>query len=190
MSHKAKLLRACAWNRCTLLMPTSAQHVQVGPVSKDGATQLSWLTDQVAFSFYMSSTNLTMAARPCVICSLSPLFFWSYLPLLSTISLQHGGLLGISQAHQACCFLPTLHWFFSSSTCIAPPGSSSLCPSRPPRLCSNVTLWTSQPWSPFKNFNLPLFYLLNLKPLSLCYWSSYHSITYRIICLFTISKCQ
>lgn len=113
MSHKAKLLRACAWNRCTLLMPTSAQHVQVGPVSKDGATQLSWLTDQVAFSFYMSSTNLTMAARPCVICSLSPLFFWSYLPWLSsTISLQHGGLLGISQAHQpAASFQPCIGFF-------------------------------------------------------------------------------
>lgn len=26
-------------------MPTSAQHAQGGPVSKDGSTQLSWLTD-------------------------------------------------------------------------------------------------------------------------------------------------
>lgn len=123
MSHKDKLLRACAWNRCTLLMPTSAQHVQVGPVSKDGSTQLSWLTDlKWVFHFTCHPQILPWLQGP-VSSAPSPLYFSDLISLTllyrftpawwapGYFSSPPGLLLPSSPA-----------LVFSSSTCVAPPG--------------------------------------------------------------------
>lgn len=153
-------------------MPTSAQHAQGGPVSKDGSTQLSWLTDPKWLFHFTCHPQILRWLQDPVSSVPSSLYFSD---LISPYSLLYhftpvmvGSWVFLKPTRPAASFQPCIGFFppLPASLLL---GSSSLCPSRPPTLCSDVTLSTSEPWSLFKNFNLPLFYLgiLNLKPLSL-----------------------
>lgn len=144
-----------------LLLPTSAQNVQVGPVSKSG---LSWLSDPkwlftCQFQVVRWLQDPISSVPSSLFSDMSPLILFCYFTPAVV------GSQVFSRTSQACFCLPALCWIcLLYLHCVFPDPPDSL-PHLLLRLCSNVSsTYLSLPWLPFKKFNLPPLHLdiLNL----------------------------
>lgn len=144
-----------------LLLPTSSQNVQVGPVSK---SRLSWHSDP-KWLFHFTCQLQVLRCR--ILYHLSPLpYFLTCLPLFSSItSLQLWWAPGCFSDLPGLLLPSSPVLDLSSLPALLLPGFFWLTPSPPLRFCSNVTsTYLSLPWPPFKKFNLSPLHLdiLNL----------------------------
>lgn len=95
-------------------MPTSAQHVQVGSVSKDGATQLSWLADLKWLFHFTCHPHILQWLQDPVSSAPSPLYFSDLISCYSPLPF-HSSMVGswvfLKPTRPAASFQPCIGFF-------------------------------------------------------------------------------